>query len=730
MIMKCFFAQPHRILPISMLIWIFLLLPLILSCGAGKGNISVDGEGPLWSLANPKQVFNIVLNPDKLDYNVNDNLIMHLRSTNDTHIIILNWDSNGKLSIVFPNDVQTNNFTKADITRTVPNDTDDFDITLADPIGTERYKVIALRNSSDSNAIVDLFPKDGTTILPVTNGSKMRVEAEVSKLLRKIDSKDWSEDSKTVVKHPVKPAVVELTPVTREMFFTKMSTDGDVIIDAGALGVYRFTAEAQTTNVPQHIIRQELVDLLNKVQLLFKETITIEIGYRSPGQHIYQWAKWMQDHPQFIATLNAEKHTTWESWVKASQRFDGCPPLKSKHQTGEAVSFVHNSESIHSNAGGDLLVEHIREVGGTREYSAAERKIYDIPNNHNYLFNIVAIANGQNLQFNVEYVPSQAPQMPSLEQIGELVSIPEPERKIDLWSRTNPLSSFNIMLTGSSTSYHVGGKITFQAESTENAYILLLNWDQNDALTVLMPNRYRGDNFVRAETTYTIPSKDDIYKFKFFGPPGTERYKIIGLLRIQDNRNILDILKTKEVTSTTDFWSWEGDEAKNIAFEVSAYLDEIASDLWSETSYTAKVHEAAPPDDPGPPIVNPPDFGKDDIVYLKDQDSMYFGKVTEKVGENAKTVTVDIYNEHLKKKLGSKVPIDLILGKRTEPPRGWGIHKVMLSAYLDGKWVFTTDVVVYKTYYLLPEQINGVTVEGSREVGLGEVRIPAPTTPE
>ncbi|GEM_PF-1058112 len=389
---------------------------------------------------------------------------------------------------------------------------------------------------------------------------------------------------------------VELTPVTREMFFTSVQTEGDVIIDAGAFGEYLFSAGPQPTNAPEHLIRQELVDLLNEIQLLFKEPLKIEVGYRSPKQHIYQWAKWLRENPSLIATLNDEKHVSWEAWVKASQGFEGCPPLQSKHQTGEAVTFVRSSEQSLSGAGRDLLVEHLREIGGTRQYTAAERTLYDIPKNENHRFNIDGVMNGEDLHFHVEYIPSKTPPMPPIDQIGEYISKPE----TDLWSLTNPESSFQVTLRGNRTSYQGGSTITFQTESSENVYIILLKWDVNDALTVVMPNTFVEDNFVRADTIKTIQNRDDADMLKFYGPPGTERYKIIALLRKQDNIKILDIFRSDAGSPINDFWRWEGEKSKSIALEVSASLEQMDSDNWTEYSLSVKVQEAVPPEPPKP----------------------------------------------------------------------------------------------------------------------------------
>ena len=396
--------------------------------------------------------------------------------------------------------------------------------------------------------------------------------------------------NKTAVRDPVNPPINQLTPVTREMFFTKIQTEEDITIDAGTLGEYRFSTASQVTDISQVFIRQELVDFLNKIQRLFKDQIKIEVGYRSPEQHIYEWAKWLRDNPNSITELNAENHPSWEEWVKESQKFEGCPPLQSKHQTGDAVTFVRSSENSLSGAGSELLIEHLREIGGTREYTAAERVLYEIQMNDNYIFNVLGMMNRKNLQFNVEYVPSQTPPMPNIGQIGENVSKPKPET--DLWSLTNPENSFDVTLRDTSTNYQVDGTIMLQTESSENVYIILLKWDVNDALTVLIPNKFHDDNFLRAETIKTIRNKDADYILKLSGPPGTERYKVIALLRSQDNRNILDIFRRDVGTLKEGFLRWEGEKSESIAYEVSTYLDEIASDNWTEHSLSVKVQKA------------------------------------------------------------------------------------------------------------------------------------------
>ena len=225
-----------------------------------------------------------------------------------------------------------------------------------------------------------------------------------------------------------------IPPITSEMFFHQVSHQGEIVIDAGTLGRYRFSPP-QSPDIPHHIIRQELIDLLNTLQGIFKQPMHIIDGYRSQQHQIYLWAKWCSEHPEQITALNAKTHATWEAWVQASQALPGCPPLQSKHQTGEAVNFYWETLAIDSDEQRLSLTEQIRKAGGVRDYTPAQRTQFNIPAADNYLFAVTAHPAGKagpgensagRAYFHVEHQPSAGPAMPRINDIGALVALPEP----------------------------------------------------------------------------------------------------------------------------------------------------------------------------------------------------------------------------------------------------------------------------------------------------------------
>lgn len=235
----------------------------------------------------------------------------------------------------------------------------------------------------------------------------------------------------------------ELAPIIPQMFFHPLPLQDDVIINAGELGRYRFSEDTHTYNASRQIrIRPELVDLLNELQAIFKHPMLITSGYRSQQHQIYLWAKWLADRPAEVRALNKKNYSTWTEWVNASQDLPGCPSLRSKHQTGDAVNFYWVRLDLDSEKRRKLLTELIRKAGGTREYTSEERARFGIPADDDYLLEVIGHPSGKDIKgdkasprayFHVVYRPSEAPAMPSVDRIGTRLS-PDAEAKY-LYSR-------------------------------------------------------------------------------------------------------------------------------------------------------------------------------------------------------------------------------------------------------------------------------------------------------
>ncbi len=72
----------------------------------------------------------------------------------------------------------------------------------------------------------------------------------------------------------------------------------------------------------------------------------------------------------------------------------------------------------------------------------------------------------------------------------------------------NPTNSFDIQLwlsKGDGATYISGENLTLSFRTTKNAYVVLYDIQSNGSVNIIFPNRYDQDNFVYADTTYTLP---------------------------------------------------------------------------------------------------------------------------------------------------------------------------------------------------------------------------------
>ena len=170
---------------------------------ARPGNISVDS---LWELRNPRARFNVELQTDKSTYRIDDYLTLRMKAKEDCYITVLNWDKNGKLTALLPNQYESDNFVSGGQTHTFPTPQSDFDFILPGPVGRERFKLIAVRKKSASQAL-----KTALESMPREDSSPYRSQAEVVprdkaetrilKELLKLNSADWAEASTTIKLH-------------------------------------------------------------------------------------------------------------------------------------------------------------------------------------------------------------------------------------------------------------------------------------------------------------------------------------------------------------------------------------------------------------------------------------------------------------------------------------------------------------------------------------------------
>lgn len=155
-------------------------------------------ESRLWTLTNPERNFTVFLNTDSPNYQLNDYLTLGVHVKDDAHIVILNWDSTGKLTLLFPNVYQHDNLIKAGTTHVFPYRQSDFDFLLSGPPGVERLKVIALRHTIDSKTITDFFPAEDSSFQSVPNPKRLEIEEKILSYLHRIKPSDWAVANQTI----------------------------------------------------------------------------------------------------------------------------------------------------------------------------------------------------------------------------------------------------------------------------------------------------------------------------------------------------------------------------------------------------------------------------------------------------------------------------------------------------------------------------------------------------
>ena len=163
-----------------------------------------DPAQSLWELRNPRARFKAELQTDKPTYNIDDYLTLRLMSKEDCYITVLNWDKNGKLSVLLPNKFEPNNLLIKGRMYTFPTRQSDFDFHLPGPAGRERFKMIAVRSKAANQNLQKAFES-----IPYQEESIFRSQAEVIRRdkaetrilneLLKLRPADWSVANMTII---------------------------------------------------------------------------------------------------------------------------------------------------------------------------------------------------------------------------------------------------------------------------------------------------------------------------------------------------------------------------------------------------------------------------------------------------------------------------------------------------------------------------------------------------
>ena len=136
-------------------------------------------------------------------------------------------------------------------------------------------------------------------------------------------------------------------------------------------------------------------------------------------------------------------------------------------------------------------------------------------------------------------------------------------------------TSFNVKAWTDKKEYEIHEKIVFYVKSEKNGYLTMLDIGPNGDITVIFPNKFHRDNFIRAGVTYQVPSPNYGFEFDVQGPAGLERIKAIVTL------NKVSLLK---LDLAKGFHSVNRDTTRGTRAiqALSTQVDSVDSTAWAE----------------------------------------------------------------------------------------------------------------------------------------------------
>ena len=141
---------------------------------------------------------------------------------------------------------------------------------------------------------------------------------------------------------------------------------------------------------------------------------------------------------------------------------------------------------------------------------------------------------------------------------------------------TKPLKSpFEVRVWTDKKEYEIKEKIVFYIKSEKNGYLTMLDVSPDGNITVIFPNKFHRDSFIKAGVTYQVPSFDYGFNFQITGPAGLERVKAI----ITTNK--IPLLK---LNLEKGFHSLQKETTRGIRAiqAISKQVGSIGSSPWSE----------------------------------------------------------------------------------------------------------------------------------------------------
>lgn len=149
-----------------------------------------------------------------------------------------------------------------------------------------------------------------------------------------------------------------------------------------------------------------------------------------------------------------------------------------------------------------------------------------------------------------------------------------------LFGLKHPDPRFRIRVWAGKPSYRVGETAVVSFQADRDAYVTLFNLGTSGKLTLLYPNPFARNNFVRAGEVVQFPRRSDAFEYVIDGPRGTERIKAIA--------TTTPLALSGVQLSSGRFARWGPNNTRDIGI-LTRDLAVVPKHNWTETTYSFDV---------------------------------------------------------------------------------------------------------------------------------------------
>jgi len=183
-------------------------------------------------------------------------------------------------------------------------------------------------------------------------------------------------------------------------------------------------------------------------------------------------------------------------------------------------------------------------------------------------------------------------------------SVPSYDLVVDkLYFKEEEKHRFNIDIWTNKKEYEVGDTLTIYVKSHRDCYLNLLDIGTSGKLTILFPNSFYSNNFIRGGRTYSIPGDFGRFNIDVVEPEGVERIKAIATLEP------FTLVAGK---ITQGFYSIEKDNIRGVG-GIKQSIESLSSVSWAQDNTEIRIYQKGvkrttitrsikEPDKPQPPI--------------------------------------------------------------------------------------------------------------------------------